>query len=235
MHDVACDISLALENQAVSPDRAARSSILHVSGTPFLKRKQAGYMGDSIRSSLCPFQLCRLGRRLECAWSTVLGQGGYAKVFYGQVRACVTFESSDCGRADEQKRAGKGSRSDNGARGLQVLPFRVEVAGNMTLAWRAMRPLLAPLVQASSMLAYQPLHSLTLASRDCAALVWQIMVKTAAIWGLARPCAVKVLQDRSPNKGAYGSRSVEHEVCDSLCACCACRTLQSRCCSLHSI
>ena len=80
-------------------------------------------------------------------------------------------------------------------------------------------PLLAPLVQASSMLAYQPLQNLTLASRDCVALVWQVVVKTAEIWGLARPCAVKVLQDRSPNKGAYGSRSVEHEVGDCLTAC----------------
>lgn len=92
LHDVACGISMSLETQAVSPDRTGRSGILHVSGTPFLKRKQAGYMGDSISSSLCPFQLCQVGRRLECAWNTVLGQGGYAKVFYGQVRAFLTFE-----------------------------------------------------------------------------------------------------------------------------------------------
>jgi hypothetical protein len=93
-----------------------------------------------------------------------------------------------------------------------VLPFRVEVAGHMRVFWKAMRPLLAPLVQASSLLAYNPLQILSLASRDCVALVWQMMVKTAEIWGLSRPCAVKVLLDRSPNKGAYGSRSVEHEV-----------------------
>lgn len=86
LHDVACGISISLEKRAISHDRGGRAGILHVSGTPFLKtRKQAGYLGDSIISSLCPFQLCQLGRRLECGWSIVLGQGGYAKVFYGQV------------------------------------------------------------------------------------------------------------------------------------------------------
>lgn len=95
---------------------------------------------------------------------------------------------------------------------LQILPFRTEVSGNMTLVWRVMRPFLSPLAQASTLLTYKPLHDLTTASRGYAALAWQIVVKTAEIWGLASPCAVKVLQDRSPNAGAYGSRSVEHEV-----------------------
>lgn len=87
LHEVACGISMSLEKQAVSHDRSGRAGILHISGTPFLKSRtqQAGYLGDSIISSLCPFQLCRGGRRLECAWNSVLGQGGYAKVFYGQV------------------------------------------------------------------------------------------------------------------------------------------------------
>jgi hypothetical protein len=88
LHDVALGISMSLESQAISDVRGGRGGILHVSGTPFLKyRKQAkpGYLRDTI-SSLCPFQLCRVGRRLECAWNVVLGQGGYAQVFYGQVR-----------------------------------------------------------------------------------------------------------------------------------------------------
>jgi hypothetical protein len=87
LHDVALGISMSLETQAVSHHRGGMSGILHVSGSPFLmsgQQAKAGCIGDTI-SSLCPFQLCRVGRRLECAWNIVLGQGGYAQVFYGQV------------------------------------------------------------------------------------------------------------------------------------------------------
>lgn len=93
-----------------------------------------------------------------------------------------------------------------------MVPFRpagVDVTAHMMHMWKVMKPFLA---HASTILAYNPFHSLTLASRDCAMLVWQMMMKTAEIWGFAQPCAVKVLQEKLPSKGAYGCRSVEHEV-----------------------
>eukprot|EP00892_Ulva_mutabilis_P004721 jgi/Ulvmu1/2620/UM014_0071.1 len=185
LHSIAHGISLANESCELRSPPQASQNIMHVSGTPFKSPPQAGYLQATSAKELCPWQLDRAGCTLECAFDRVLGHGGFARVYSGQVMAfhppCIDLASRATSRA--------------------------------TAMWHFVRPILHGAISLVSLTALQPLVT---ASRLLVHITWLVLLKLAEVWGIARPCAVKVLQDTSSNKGAYGTRSIEHEVLISL-------------------
>lgn len=93
LHSIAHGISLA--NESCEPRVATQAipNIMHVSGAPFKSPAQAGYLQDTSAKTLCPWQLDRTGCTLECAFDRVLGHGGFARVYSGQVchSLCTTY------------------------------------------------------------------------------------------------------------------------------------------------
>lgn len=96
---------------------------------------------------------------------------------------------------------------------MAVNPPCTNLATRVTALWTSIRPFIR---LGSSLIAMSPLQPLISASRLILHTSWLVLVRVAEVLGIARPCAIKVLQDTSSNKGAYGTRSIEHEVLISL-------------------
>lgn len=96
---------------------------------------------------------------------------------------------------------------------MAVNPPCSNLATRVTALWASVRPFIH---LGSSLIAMTPLQPLISASRMLLHISWLVLVRVADVFGIARPCAIKALQDTSSNKGAYGTRSIEHEVLISL-------------------
>lgn len=99
---------------------------------------------------------------------------------------------------------------------MQVMaasPPCTNLATRVAALWASVRPVVR---LGSRVVAMSPLQPLLSASRLLQKITWLVVVRVAEAWGFARPCAIKVLQDTCSNKGAYGTRSIEHEVLISL-------------------
>lgn len=245
LHSIAHGISLANESYERNVLIPASPNIMHVSGAPFKSQMQPGYLRDASARDLHPWQLDHTGCTLECAFDRVLGHGGFARVYSGQVRTPPTLCASPVvarlplcrtvwqpGRLRDKlpcnphachnlaRHTIARSALLSRAPGLQVMaihPPCVDLAARATTRatalWGCLRPVLH---QGFALISRTALQPLVTASRLLAQLSWLMLLRLAEIWGIARPCAVKVLQDTSSSKGAYGGRSIEHEVLISM-------------------
>jgi hypothetical protein len=206
LHETACAISLA--HDVVPSGALAHSArgIMHISGVPF-EADGTSYLSDVSLATLHSWQFRNVGRRLECDWTRILGKGGYASVYPGLVRHPQRYMRW-CRYAGYVGRQGS-YVTEKRVQIVSRQPPGIEFASHMAGLWRVVRPWVA---RAVSLLSMTPLHALAVVSHAYGSLMLQVVLKAAQVLGVVQFSAVKVLHNVPLSRGAYGCRSIEHEV-----------------------
>ena len=191
LHKAACGISAADSSAA-----ATSSAIVHVSGQPLTQKQPCVSVSAAGEEALQTACFSTDGHQLHYS-TKVLGSGGYAHVLWGQEVLALSV-------------------TDLAARLTQLLSSQ----RTLSLLWPWLSTAQSVLLHRNLIKA--PVQLLTSLSDDVRKRAFKLVQQLGLVCVVpdalldVRPCAVKVLTQRSCDQGAYGKSSAENEVLISL-------------------